>query len=324
MEQEHPVSIVGIDRFTAARQYDYHLSTTAPIYANSNTYPQETPFEIDVHEGTEVGILLTGGQERQTGDTVQQLVRGDVWLSAAWEQHAWRVSQPDTRDVVLIFLPEFLGDERLNGLPWLTLFAAPPKQRPRVTTEAMRERVFALGSGMLREIEEGRPGWQSALRLDLLRTLLTLSREWEPPQQSEVQSRLRASDLQRILPALVLVHSRPARRVTVEEAAEACGLGRARFSALFRGTMGLSFGKFCLRSRLGFAARLLLSTDSSIQAVAEHTGFADASHLHRAFVKQYACTPGFYRTRPRRGQRSIPPVGRARSIGPSPAALDRS
>ena len=59
--------------------------------------------------------------------------------------------------------------------------------------------------------------------------------------------------------------------------------------------MGLSFGMFCRRSRLGRVAQLLLSTDLSTETIAGEAGFADGSHLHRAFVKQYGCTPGVYR-----------------------------
>jgi len=68
MESLPPVSGLGIDPVTRARRYDYSLSGATPLYANSNFYPQQTPLEIDVHEGTEVGVVLTGGQERQYDD----------------------------------------------------------------------------------------------------------------------------------------------------------------------------------------------------------------------------------------------------------------
>jgi AraC-like DNA-binding protein len=41
----------------------------------------------------------------------------------------------------------------------------------------------------------------------------------------------------------------------------------------------------------------LATTDLPGMAVAQQSGFADASHLHRTFVKQYACTPALYRRR---------------------------
>ncbi len=224
---------------------------------------------------------------------------GDVWLTATWEPHGWRVAAPNTEDVLLIFLPEFLGEEQLGNLSWLDLFAVPPNQRPRVTTPEMRERVLTLGHELRSEMREQRRGWQTAVRLGLLNILLTLSREWEPPARWHVRSRARASSLPRILPALNLVQSRPARRVSVTDAAKACGLGRAQFCLIFQDAVGMSFGRFCRRSRLGYVAELLLSTDLTIGAIAQQAGFADSSHMHRSFVRHYGCTPGHYRAQNR-------------------------
>ncbi|MDH4179448.1 MAG: AraC family transcriptional regulator [Armatimonadota bacterium] len=295
MDSVHPVSDVGRNAFARATRYDYRLTAAAPINAESNTYAEETPLEIDVHAGTEVGIVLAGSQERHFEDLVCPLVPGDVWLCATWEPHGWRTTAPRSRDVVLIFLPEFLGEEELGNLSWLSLFSVAAKDRPRVTTPAMRERVLDLGGELLDELTHASPGWESAIRLDLLRLLLTLSRGWEPPRRSELKPSIRASNLPRLAPAIDLVHSRPLRRISLGEAAKACGLSRAQFCLLFRSTMGLSFGMFCRRSRLGRVAQLLLSTDLSTETIAGEAGFADGSHLHRAFVKQYGCTPGVYR-----------------------------
>jgi AraC-like DNA-binding protein len=297
MESLPPVSGLGIDPVTRARRYDYSLSEATPLHANSNFYPQQTPLEIDVHEGTEVGVVLTGGEERKHDDQAIALGPGDVWLCAAWEPHGWRITAPETRDVVMIFLPEFLGEERLGEVPWLALFAPSPSERPRVTSPSVREKTLAIGREILAEIEQQSPGWESALRLDLLRVLLAVSRDWRPPARFDGRSKRRARNLPRIMPALALAHSRPRRRVTVAEAAESCDLSRAQFCLIFRNTMGMSFGKFCLQSRLGFVAQMLITSDLSTEKIAEETGFANGSHLHRAFVKQYDCTPGLYRSR---------------------------
>ena len=78
--------------------------------------------------------------------------------------------------------------------------------------------------------------------------------------------------------------------------------------------MGLSFGKFCMRARLAYVAQLLLTTDLSVEAIAEAAEFADASHLHHAFVGVYAATPARYRSvgqgaRDERGYAEIEIVG---------------
>ena len=299
MPSRDPVSDVGSDAFARAKRYDYRLTAASPIHADSNFYVKETSLEIDVHAGTEVGIVLNGSQERHFEDLVCPLVPGDIWLCATWEPHGWRTTVPRSRDVVLIFLSEFIGEEELGSMSWLSLFAAAARDRPRVTTPEMRERVLGLAHEMLAEFTEAKRGWESAVRLDLLRLLLMLSRGWEPPARSEDRLGVSASNLPRLAPAIDLVHSRPLRRVSLDEAASACGLSRAQFCLLFRSTMGLTFGRFCRRSRLGRVAQLLISTDLSTETIASKAGFADGSHLHRAFVKQYGCTPGVYRAQAR-------------------------
>lgn len=295
MEQATRKGRFEIDSVRRAKLYDFRLSAATPLYVDSNFFPQETPLEIEVHAGIEVGILLAGSEEHQLDGWVRRLAPGDVWMTATWEPHGWRIAAPDTEDVMLVFLPEFLGEEQLGSYSWLDLYALPPNQRPQVTTPEMRARVMALGHELQREVEERRPGWETAVRLGLLNILLALSREWEPPTRTVVRSRVRASSLPRIMPALNLVQQRPVRRVTVADAARACGLGRAQFCLLFRDAMGMSFGRFCRRSRLGYAAELLLSTDMTMGAIAQRAGFADSSHMHRSFSRHYGCTPGEYR-----------------------------
>lgn len=291
---------------------DRPLTPSEPMQAYSNIYPTETPIELDIHQGVEVGVLLEGAKSHYYNEVAFRVRPGDVWLSPSWEPHGWRFTGKGSRDLVVMFLPEFLGEERLGDLPWLALFAVPPSKRPRARKPAVREKILSLGREMLTEVEGRQRGWESALRLDLLRLLLALSRDWRPPANLRAQSHLRARNLPSIMSALELVHSRPAERVTVAEAAKNCGLSRAQFCLAFRNTMGMSFGRFCLHSRLRAAARLLTSTRLSIEAIAGRTGFTDGSHLQRTFAKHFGCTPGAYRSRPH-SLRVMAPAGEASS-----------
>ncbi len=244
-----------------------------------------------MHAGLEVGIVLAGEEQVRIGETLISGRPGDVWLCSMSEPHRYRVVVPQTRNLVVVFLPSFLGDETLDDVPWISLFAADPRERP-LTAPEMRERLLGIAGEIEREISRRGEGWQSIVRLDVLRLLFYLSRGWKDGSRSAVYG---TNNVGRIAPALQLVHERIPGRVSREEAARACGLGPSRFTMLFRELMGASFTTFQRRTRIASAANVLTTSDLPVEEVAALAGFSDASHLHHAFVREHGCTPGQYR-----------------------------
>lgn len=271
------------------------LNRESPLIAQLVQRDTPTQLRIEAHPGFEVGLVISGKHERHSTDGSVALVPGQVWLTGMWEAHGWRTPRGGVREIVLFFLPEFLGAERLARMSWLSVFAPPPSQRPQADTAELRQEVLSIARHMYREIEERPPAWRSVIRLDLLRLLLELTRRWRPPKATDHQFEVSAMNLARLLPAVELVHARRSSRVSVGEAAAACALSSSHFSRVFRATMGVSFGQFELRSRLDMAAHQLVSCDRSEEAIAREADFADASHLSRLFVRHYGCTPGHYR-----------------------------
>ncbi|MBV9491575.1 MAG: helix-turn-helix transcriptional regulator [Verrucomicrobia bacterium] len=81
----------------------------------------------------------------------------------------------------------------------------------------------------------------------------------------------------------------------VSEIAAKWGMSRTHFSHHFRKTTGLSPGRFITQVKVGEVARLLMASDLKLAAIAEVTGFADATHLGKVFRKQFLLTPDRYR-----------------------------
>jgi len=160
-----------LDWMLRARRSEFGLSPSIPLWAYAGPYSVATPsdIDVDVHPGIEVGIMLSGRVERHFADFMLPGTPGDVWLCAMWEPHAWRVLEAGGERVVLIFLPDLLQDEMLGDLPWLSLFAAPPSQRPHVSTPELRRAVLETGRRLYDDILAKQPGWQTAVRLGLLR-----------------------------------------------------------------------------------------------------------------------------------------------------------
>ncbi len=286
---EHPM--VGIAHL------DYLLSPSDPLNIERRSGPTHVTTVYNVHAGFEVGVILSGQEERLFPDVVIPVKEGDVYLAAPWEFHGTRSFGGYARVLVLIFHPEFLRGTTLGDTPWLNLFAVPARQRPRVTTGAMRARILELGEQMWKESEQGEVGAEEAVRLNLSLLLLTLRRGWDPIRFTTATVADRGNDLARLMPALTTTYLEPTKHIPVDDAASACGFSRRRFTSLFRETMGVSFAQFRLRTRMVVASHLLLSSDVGVETVSECSGFASVSHFYRCFSRQYGCTPGEYRLR---------------------------
>ena len=287
------------------------LSEGTPIHAGIVASPEATIADWDMHYGVEVGIVLSGRMRRFWRTWATELGAGEVWLCGIWERHGWEVVEGPCEHLVFVILPEVLvapGLPAADCCDWLAPFRAPPDQRPQARA-SMRHEMLALSLQVIRRLgpETHRRGvW---IRLLIIQMLLLLQREWEQPLESPSPL---ADSFQALAGAVELVFATP-RAVSTTEAAAACAMSNTAFSRRFRNLMGITFAKFALRHRLSQAAAQLLRTEHPLKAVAVEWGFTDDSHLHRAFLHHYGCSPGEYRRR--RSSGSGPSVGAVRGGG---------
>lgn len=94
-----------------------------------------------------------------------------------------------------------------------------------------------------------------------------------------------------------LVRDRYAEPLTHDEIAREVGVSREHLARTFRRFSGLPLGVFVRRIRLLRAARRLRETPRPIAHIAAQCGFADHSHLGRAFRRHFDQTPAEYRGR---------------------------
>lgn len=85
--------------------------------------------------------------------------------------------------------------------------------------------------------------------------------------------------------------------LTVAKLAERLGVSRRRLERHFTAALGLGPQEAGRKVRLAHARNLLHSTDRTVSQIAAESGFADASHLIRAFRAEYGATPEAWRVR---------------------------
>ncbi len=156
--------------------------------------------------------------------------------------------------------------------------------------------IRALVQEMLFEQETRRIGWE-ALLIARLTDLAVLTLRWS-----------RGADFQidRVDESAARVANYAARlktqfyaNVSLDDAAASVGLGRRRFTELFRQVTGESWRKYVHRLRMDYAGKLLASTERSVTAIAFECGFEELSHFHHSFKAAYRVAPLAYREQSR-------------------------
>ena len=100
---------------------------------------------------------------------------------------------------------------------------------------------------------------------------------------------------QRLFPVLEFIRDNMSSSFHVDALARVASLSSARLHAIFKAQFGCSPMRYVKRIRLETAARLLVSSDAKLEAVAAMSGFADAFHLSHAFKDHFGMSPKVYR-----------------------------
>lgn len=99
----------------------------------------------------------------------------------------------------------------------------------------------------------------------------------------------------RVLRVMAHVKDNMQQEMTIESLASMVCVTKAHLGRLFRESIGCSPIQFVLRTRIQCAQRLLVTTASSVSAIADQVGFNDVSYFIRLFRQKIGFTPQEYR-----------------------------
>jgi transcriptional regulator GlxA family with amidase domain len=83
--------------------------------------------------------------------------------------------------------------------------------------------------------------------------------------------------------------------ITIAELARRAAMSQRNFARRFQESFGITPYQWILRQRLALAQRLLETSDLSIDAVADASGFVTAANLRARFTEDLHTTPSAYR-----------------------------
>ena len=276
------------------RLYDYRLSASCPFHLYhtkvQSFFRKQAP---DLHEALHFGILLSGSLKGEFAGCVKVYRAHECYLTGSWEPHR-TIESADGYDLLLITVsPEellkcFLTDrEKLRNLFLLPFERRAGLLNTRRIRAAAEVYVRALLAMMQAEVEGlVQRKWHAICGL-----FVEIASEI---REEDVASGLSAQRA-RLLPVIRAIAAADARRISVAEGAELCGLSAGRFAHLFRENFGIPFGVYELQYRLKGAANALYYEGAALKDAALQWGFHDESHLSKHFRKSFGVSPGEYR-----------------------------
>lgn len=134
-------------------------------------------------------------------------------------------------------------------------------------------------------------GYQLAIKSCLFRLFFilftNLSKDTTPAKKK--------NSLDKLKRVIKYVENNYASDITIKDMANLCEFSQSHFMKFFKNNMEVSFIEYLNDYRLTMASRLLLSSSSSILAIALESGFDNLSYFNRLFKKKFEMTPSEFR-----------------------------
>ncbi|MEO6437085.1 MAG: AraC family transcriptional regulator [Tepidisphaeraceae bacterium] len=315
------------------------LSERSPIWIRHGSVREglacPTP---ERHPCCEFGIQLSGRGIELVGAEKAQRRRGSIFLAGPGLPHWIEITEYPVDFITVFFLPSLLIDSgpENDGLTILRRFTMAHSIGRRVLhpTPAVAARLESGFRQMVEEWTSPRFGREVRLRILLLDMLVTLMR-WEEQSatsraggkgstalantstaaKAERASRGKpaeasadaegeaasASMWRQVHRALEYLRDHFADPVYADDVAAAAGVSRSRLQAVFRATLGMSWGQYLRGYRIHQAAALLSSADCGVLDAAIAVGFETPSHFNATFRALMGVSPREYRRRSRGG-----------------------
>jgi len=236
-------------------------------------------FPRHAHDQFGVGVIDFGGHRSWSGAGSVEAGPGDVIMVNPGEIHDGAPIRGAARGWRMLYLdPQRLlqenAEDLLDRFEWW---------RPAVTDPIVAHHFSRAFDAVIAPIGDGLDR-EEALRL----LLMALTRD------HRIGRRLSAAPPPPVARALARIDSAPELPTSLAELAGLSGVSRFQLLRGFRRAVGMTPYAYLLQRRAGRAKRLLTMGRTPAECAVE-AGFADQSHMTRAFVRQFGVTPGRYR-----------------------------
>jgi AraC-like DNA-binding protein len=238
------------------------------------------------HDHFGIGIMTSGAQRSWSLIGHVESGPGDVIMCNPGEMHDGIPLKPGTRNL----------EPGANGRGWRILYFDPALVATDISQEATGElivppvardrRLSTLVSRLFAQVERDRPD-PLAVEEDLMRCLMIVSRK------HRLDGRVTSCASPPVTTAVRRLEDAPETPISLADLAALSGVSRFQLLRGFAREVGTTPHAYVIQRRARLARRHLASGHSPTEA-ALRSGFADQSHMTRAFVRHFGITPARY------------------------------
>lgn len=238
-------------------------------------------------------MLVTGGCAQVTvNQKIYALEPKSLLFISRLERHSFVVTQqPYSR--YLVTLSDDLILSNIKDIELTSIFIQRPKEFHHVVklSDQAFGTLLPLFELMRREYEKKQVFYISRSASIVVAILIELYRAH--PESFPSRSHIGMSNV--VLNAQRYINDHFDEKVTLEDIARQNFVSRHALSLAFKDTVGTTFKEYMLMFRITEAKKLLVTTDLSMEGIAERIGYGNVNNFLQIFKKKEGITPYQYR-----------------------------
>ena len=289
----------GIPVFTAENAFGkggkvhIHLTTEYPDFVGK---PHK-------HEFIEIVYIISGSATHKCAGSEYKVGMGDVVVINSNTPHAFCEEKSNDKFLAydLMFTPDFLDpsmlstagfDELCASFLFYSLFPESARNEADLHLSGANYGMFGeLFNKIYIEYRAKEKGYTEIVRAYTVELLIKLFRQIDKSSVNRLSSRQKET----VNRAVNYLRESFQSHVTLEELAMQVFLSKDYLNKIFRKATGLPVNAFLQKLRVEQAAKMLLTTDLTVDAIAFECGYGDVKAFYTAFKKIMNTTPGSYR-----------------------------
>lgn len=260
--------------------YDINIPSPHGYTCQKRSFSSRYDSSVHWHGFIELELFTSGGGYQQYDNKTVPITPGDVWLYSFYDSHKVTLDA-GTKTIHLALTPEILHE---NFLSRLSLVHPLHCSLSRTEIDDFYEKADILCYEQEHQELFSRIKAMSVINellVDIFRKSLSENIPTNDPLYCNMAEYLQNNFKENI---------------SLSTLAHTFGLTSNYCGRLFKKTFGIAFNEYLNTVRLKNACKLLISSDLTIEQIADDSGFHSLEYFYSVFKKFYGVTPAKYRS----------------------------